>query len=578
MTADVLSAFPDGTWCVDFEFHAPDGERPDPICMVARELRTKRTIRLWREKMASLSAPPFPIGPGALFVAYYASAEIGCFLSLGWPLPARILDLCVEFKNRTSGIEVPCGRGLVGALVYHGIDSMDAAEKESMRSLAIRGGPFTDDERMALLGYCESDVMALEKLLPAMLPRIDLRRALLRGRYMAAVGRMEFNGVPIDAPTLTRLRENWPALQEKLIERVDADYGCYERKSFKRDRFAAWVARNGIPWPLLDSGQLALDDDTFRELAKSYPAVAPLRELRHTLSELRLEKLAVGRDGRNRCLLSAFGSKTGRNQPSNSRFIFGPSVWLRSLIKPEPGRAIAYLDYEQQEFGIAAALSGDPAMSAAYASGDPYLTFAKQAGAVPETATDKTHPTERALFKQCILATQYLMGEQTLAARIGKPEVVARDLLRRHRETYPAFWRWSQGVVDHAMLFGWLRTVFGWYVHCGREPNSRSFANFPMQGNGAEILRLACSTATEAGIAICAPVHDALLIEAPADEIDEVAEETQRHMEAASRIVLSGFELRAKIEQVVRYPERYVDEKRGRRMWETVMKLLEDVE
>jgi hypothetical protein len=52
--------------------------------------------------------------------------------------------------------------------------------------------------------------------------------------------------------------------------------------------------------------------------------VAPLRELRHALSQLRLNALAVGSDGRNRCLLSTFRAKTSRNQPSNSQFIFGP--------------------------------------------------------------------------------------------------------------------------------------------------------------------------------------------------------------------------------------------------------------
>ena len=60
-------------------------------------------------------------------------------------------------------------------------------------------------------------------------------------------------------------------------------------------------------------------------------------------------------------MLSAFGDKTGRNQPSSNKFIFGSSVWLRSLIKPAEGWGIAYIDWSQQEFGIAAALSGDEA-------------------------------------------------------------------------------------------------------------------------------------------------------------------------------------------------------------------------
>ena len=97
-------------------------------------------------------------------------------------------------------------------------------------------------------------------------------------------------------------------------------------------------------------------------MARAYPIVAPLRELRYALSQMRLSDLAVGRDGRNRTLLSAFRARTGRNQPSNTKFIFGPSVWLRGLIQPPPGYGIAYIDWAQQEFGIAAALSRDPLM------------------------------------------------------------------------------------------------------------------------------------------------------------------------------------------------------------------------
>src|SRR5262249_30327191 len=167
------------------------------------------------------------------------------------------------------------------------------------------------------------------------------------------------------------------------------------------------------------SGDLALDDDTFRQMARGHPQVAPLRELRHALGQLRLEDLAVGPDGRNRVLLSAFAARTGRNQPSNSRYVFGPSRWGRGLIQPGPGRALAYVDWSQQEFGIAAALSGDPAMMAAYRSGDPYLAFARQAGAVPPDATKKSHAAVRNQFKQCVLAVQYGQGANGLALRLG---------------------------------------------------------------------------------------------------------------------------------------------------------------
>jgi DNA polymerase I len=196
-------------------------------------------------------------------------------------------------------------------------------------------------------------------------------------------------------------------------------------------------------------------------MARAYPAVAPLRELRSSLSELHLGDLAVGRDERNRCLLSPFRARTSRNQPSNSRYIFGPAVWLRGLIKPSEGTGIAYVDWKQQEFGIAAALSDDQLMQAAYRSGDPYLAFANQANAMPADATKDSHANIRELYKTCVLGVQYGMEVDSLASRIGAPPALARDLLRAYQEIYRTSCKWSDQVVDHAVLTGSLQTVFG---------------------------------------------------------------------------------------------------------------------
>lgn len=573
-------------WLCDFEFSSPPGGRPQPLCLVAREFRTGRTIRIWVDDLRRMADPPFPCDASMLFVAYYASAELGCFLSLGWGFPIRILDLFAEFRCLTNGRPTSCGSGLLGALAHFGLDSIDAAEKEEMRQLAMRGGPYTEGERISLMDYCESDVLSLAKLLPVMESRIDWPRALLRGRYMAAAARIERNGIPVDAELLADLRRHWTAIQSRVIHAINADYGVYVpsserahdgevRMSFSTSRWADWLFRNNIPWPRLPSGSLALDDDTFRGMAKRYPSVAPIHELRQTLGQLRLNDLAVGSDGRNRTLLSAFRARSGRNQPSNSRFIFGPSCWLRSLIQPSPGRAIAYIDWEQQEFGIAAALSGDLAMQAAYASGDPYLTFAKQAGAVPLEATKQSHPNERAQFKVCALAVQYGMGEESLAMSLAEPVATARQLLRLHRQTYPKFWEWSDGAVNHALLFGFLDTVFGWRIHVGSDVNPRSLANFPCQANGAEMLRLACCLMTESGLVVCAPVHDAVLIEAADDEIEEAVCQAQAAMRLASETVLDGFPLRSDA-KIFRQPERYMDE-RGMRMWELVTHILAEI-
>jgi DNA polymerase family A len=554
----------------DLEFTATTGGRPIPVCLVAHELRSGRRFRLWQDQLGP--TPPYARGPDVLFVAYYASAELGCYRVLGWPIPERILDLFTEFRDRTNGLTTPAGAGLLGALTYFGIDGIGADEKDEMRSLALRGGPWTAQEREALLDYCQGDVIALERLLPAMLPHIDLPRALLRGRYMVAAAAMEHAGVPIDVPTLELLRMSWTNVQNDLIAAIDKDYGVFDGRTFKADRWKQYLLSHGIPWPTTETGALSLDDSTFRQMAKAYPEVSPMRELRSSLSELRLNDLAVGQDHRNRTILSAFRSRTGRNQPSNTRFIFGPSVWLRGLIKPPPGYAVAYVDWSQQEFGIAAALSGDLAMQSAYRTGDCYLAFGKQAGAIPPDGTKKTHKSVRELFKQCVLGVQYGMEADGLAKKIGQPIIVARDLLRAHHDTYRTFWKWSDAALDTAMLTGSLHTVFGWHVHVGETSNPRSLRNFPMQANGAELMRLAACLATERGIEVCAPVHDAFLICAPFDRLDADIAAMRAAMAEASRIVLGGFELRTDV-SVVRHPNRFMDE-RGLTMWNTVTELL----
>jgi hypothetical protein len=73
------------------------------------------------------------------------------------------------------------------------------------------------------------------------------------------------------------------------------------------------------------------------------------------LGELTLYKLAVGPDGRNRTMHSPFSAKTGRNQPSITKFVFGLAKWVCGLIKSSEGMAQAYCDRSSQETAIAAA-------------------------------------------------------------------------------------------------------------------------------------------------------------------------------------------------------------------------------
>lgn len=164
------------------------------------------------------------------------------------------------------------------------------------------------------------------------------------------------------------------------------------------------------------------------------------------------------------------------------------------------------------------------------------------------------------------------MTEQGLAKKLDDCTARGRELLQLHRVTYPIYWRWSDAVRDYAILHGQIQSAFGWTVHVGENVNPRSLRNFPLQANGCEMLRLACCFTTEQGIKVCTPVHDAILVESTATEIDAVVARCQEAMQEASRIVLNGFTIKTEA-VIIRYPDRYMD-KRGAAMWSAVSELV----
>lgn len=499
-------------WLVDFEFRAPDGERPDPLCMVAREFFSGAVIKVWRDELLAMTEPPFNIGSDAVFVAFYASAELGCFQALGWPRPANILDLYIEHRlamNRTElkGNRQRKGASLLAALAKRGLPHIDVIDKEDMRERISNWFPFTPEEQQSITSYCDSDVIGLYHLFGHMQNKIDWPRALLRGRYMWAAAAMEWAGIPIDPVLWPLLKTNWKFFRRHLIEAVDKRYGVFDGTTLKYQRLRDWARDNHIDWPLTPTGKPKTDEDTLKELSVTHPKLGAFKELMATLNLFKLGvKLAVGSDSRARCLLSGFGAASSRNAPSGRKFPFNAAVWIRGLIQAQPGWVICYLDWSAQEFAIAAVLSGDPQMLADYASGDPHLLFAKIAGLAPTWATKDTHEDEREQCKSLNLGVLYGMGAKTMAARLGVSLAKAQHLLNLHRRRYPVFWRWSEQVVISARARGSISTRFGWRMRITPVGTDQSIMNYPMQANAAEMMRLAAIAAVEAGIhVVCFP-------------------------------------------------------------------------
>jgi DNA polymerase-1 len=560
-------------WAVDFEFATSPGEHPRPLCVVAHDLVGGHIVRQWIDP-GNPGPCPIPTGDRDLFLGYAVGAEIGCFLALGWEVPKRIIDVYAEFRLHTNGKFLPHKSGQLGAMLYFGLNpGITKEEKESMQMLAAGGGPFTDAEKEALVSYCALDVGCLRRLWERMKDTIDTPRALIRGDYAAEMARIERRGIPIDADLWRKVVAKMPAIKPQLIAELDADYQVFDGTRFVEAKFAALIERKGIRgWPRTATGQYSHSADAMKSMSEAHPEFQTLRELLRTVSEMRLGDLEVGADGRNRTAQRPFGTKTARNAPSTTKSIFGPSRWIRGFITPAPGTALISIDYSQQEFGIGAAMSKDLNMMAAYNASDPYIAFAIMAGAAPEGATKETHPQERARFKQTVLSTQYGAGPQLVADRIGLPKIYGKDLLDAHRSTFPKFWRWVSDCSTTARALRRATSTFGWKMWVEPETKERTIGNFACQTNGSEMLRLVVLAMRGRWFEIVTTIHDAVLIQCPAEKAELAAAEAAEIMQEASRVVLNGFTIKTEA-TIIGPGERYHDE-RGATMWHKVMELV----
>ena len=497
-------------------------------------------------------------------------------------MPANILDLYIEYRAHTncdsrSRVLLGLGAkdGLFDALGFFGHGHRAHLEKKAMRDRILAGPPFTSEERREILDYCRGDVEDLELLLPELTAIVSATAerwglALYHGLYTKAAAQTEHWGVPLD-PFYDQLREHAAALRPSLIEEMDT-FGFYEKGSFRNERFLTFVReRLGITWQRTPCGRAKFGDNYLRDMAKVHPTLELFHQLYATLNQIKLGDLAVGSDWRNRASLAPYRAVTGRNQPSNSGFIFGPAVWLRSFIRPPPGKALANLDWKTQEPAIGAAYSGDKALMAAVQTSDMYTAFLLMVGSpIPTNPVGRKRL--RQMSKVLNLAIIYGKGVPALAAEMNISEEEAAHWMALHRSAYPVLHAWLDGVVREARETKSLATCFDWTLHITKATKPNTVRNYLFQATGSEMMRLAHMRGIGRGLKIVAPVHDAFLIEADAADIHDHVAEMQASMDWASREVLDGFTVRVD-PQIVLAHEHYTDE-RGEEMFGKVVNLL----
>jgi hypothetical protein len=580
-------------WAVDAEYYpgaglangATLGDAVTPLCLVALEMRSGRLVRLWQNQLGWF--PPYRLDNEALIISYNLAAEFGFHIAQHWGEPACAIDAYLEFRHLVNDGAIKSGdrekgfHSIDGALRYFLEDGIGYAhDKEAARARILQGPPFDPVTQQQVQDYCEDDARKLARLVRRIVPTIrSLPHAMFRAKVQWSIAQQERRGVPINLPLFSHTKRHWQGMRAGLVDELDEPFRCYETVDgvphWRRERFADYIRRNNMSWRKLDSGQLAEDDDTFKEMAGLYPQIEQLRELRYSLSKLKLNDLAVGTDGRNRTPLWAYGTKTGRCAPSTSAYIFGPAKWLRHYITPPPGRVLVHRDYQQQEVRIIAILSGDDALLQA-CEGDVYLGIAGQLGFLRDSMDDDERRAIRTLFKTVVLGIVYGLGARSLATRAGISRYEAREILARLRAKFHRFEDFCRSVLDHAGLNLEIGTCFGWIMQCPSGINPRTVRNFPSQSAGAEILHALCVLAERRDIEIVGPIHDAVLVEGPLKEAEELSRALDQAMGDASAIVLRGYRLPTD-HQIIKPGEHYVDD-RGAAMWKVVTRLLTKLE
>ncbi|MGB9203342.1 MAG: DNA polymerase [Terriglobales bacterium] len=549
-------------WVWDSEFVIVPGWHVTPVCMAGVEVRSGASVTATFDHPGQLITNPLPFGPDVLHVLFSATADLGFSLAAGWGLPYNVLDLWVERRNLTNNItdrqRNEIATDLVSTCHDYGIfDTISFEAKEANRMRIAQGFPFTGEEMHHILDYCKGDVNMTRTLLDRMIGQIgDIEQALHRGRCMKAVACMEWNGVPVNVAKLEQLKRNTKAVRRSVVRNFEDEYQAgihsWDRHGdphFSNKGYTDWVRRMGFDeetW-LFNGDRASADDKLVLEpmsllYSERMPVIEEYRQLRKFLTLAKSEfKFPVGPDGRNRSGMRPFEARSSRSQPKTSENIPNATKALRSLLAPHVGEVLMHRDWSNTEYGIAAALAHDNKRWDHYLHRDAYLVKAADYGFCDYTATKATHRVLRNKFKPVVLAGQYGQTPEGLAKVLGISVGQAKLYQEREARLYPKYQGWLAIIAENRAFDGYVETECGWKLWVPKRPSAhdiRTAMNLPMQGNCAEIMRIACCLATERGIDLGATVHDALFYTAPSDSWRDVDAAMKQCMDEACQVIL----------------------------------------
>jgi DNA polymerase-1 len=278
-----------------------------------------------------------------------------------------------------------------------------------------------------------------------------------------------------------------------------------------------------------------------------------------------LPELVDSRTGRVHTSFGQASTATGRLSSSNPNLMnipirteLGQRI-RRAFRAGRPDHVLFAADYSQIELRIAAHLSEDPEMLAAFAAGlDIHTATAAKVFKVPVEQVD---PNQRRLAKVANFGSIYGQGEYGLSQQLRIAGDEARAFLKEYWTTYARLKDWLDSVRAQAREAGVVVNALGRRraIPDLRSPNyqlraaaERMAINFPIQSLQADIIKIAMVRLSEelleAGLGgrMLLQVHDELVFEVPEAEKDRFSEIVPRVMTDAYEL-LTGIEVESRI-------------------------------
>ncbi len=365
---------------------------------------------------------------------------------------------------------------------------------------------------------------------------------------------MERRGFAIDRDKLDEIDVKFSELERQNVKRIRELCGRDINLNSPKQLSHLLFEEMGIPYPERHAKSFSTKAEVLQKLSGEYEIVDQILKYRFN-SKLKSSfidglKKAARRDGSVHTSFNQMATTTGRLSSTDPNLQNIPTRaeegrMLRSLFIPrEKGNVLVDADYSQIELKLVAHFSGDPKMTDAFKNGmDIHVSTAAEVFDVPQSEVTDVMRREA---KAVNFGIVYGISNFGLSHNINISQKKADEYIKRYFERFPDVKNYLDGLVEEAKSRGYAVTLYGRRrtipelnsaKYAERKFGERVAMNTPLQGTAADIIKIAMvrvdNRLKNMKSKLILQVHDELIVDAAADEVDEVIDILKSEMEGA---------------------------------------------